>query len=827
MAGVVAVDFRIGGHDAVQRAIQTVTRSTERAAREQAKARQSGDQAAAKGAKEATKANAQRLTEEVSQEQAAALAKKKAITDVNRHRVSEARKAIETEADLYRKAFKEQVAAARQATRDKAAGDREATRTVQATRRSWLGGIGDGEKGSYSGAIGRGVNQGARAIAAPVLMAGMGAGLGAAGSAIEAQIDLNQRAALMQNATGQNIDFTKIAKTVSSTFGVDAGEVMSGFEKLGGKAGGAGFEALGKGPEAMVQTLTELGGIARAAGVSMADLGDVVGTLVNRGAKGKEIVDVVRGLVQQGKDGAVEFKDLATMLDESSGALLKFNMGTRERLTSAGGLSQIARTFGSKSAAEATTAVKALARDVAGKGDVIQGLTGGKVTGAKVIGGKVVKQLGGGVEIGTDASRSQMRDINVLLPEIIEGAIKAGNVSKLFGPGGVFTDESSTIAQPLVQAATQGVKMGDDGKYRIVDKAKGEQADAIGQAAMAAMLRQFEQAAADEGATRKDLANVMKQDGAQLSLALNKLKNDLGDQLAPSVAKLTTELTRLAPEVGKAGGAIVSAITTAIEYPLGAVAGVLGASVLKQVVSQFAANRIAAMSVQAAVVNMSGGTPGVPGGTPGAPGTPGTPTAPLPASASANTGKLVTSASPVLAALGVIGAGVAGFLGGIEAGDDKLAEFKKDDATRFERAATATDLASKIRTGKASPEDIEAARALTKTIANDMDPGTATDMWKKHMAKPWQELGKGNITLGNAAGALVSPVMGALGAMGELDSKANDTNTAEALHELNAALAGPLKLADGTSVTVSNLADLKVEVKTVARDNRAQPVNGS
>lgn len=833
------------------RSIRTITQETERGARAQVRAGQQANREQASAARAAAneekrqakevlavvkQANREKAQAEKQAAREAMAAKRQQATEEKRHAreaVAVVKQANREKAADQRRQEREALASARKIAREQASADREATRMAQAARRAWLGGIGDGEKGSYSGAVARGLGKGVKAVAAPVLTAGVGLGAGAAVSAAEAQLALGQRAALVQNTTGlTGVNFVKMAKTVSSKYGVDAGEVMGGFEKISAKAGTGGFEAMGKNAEEMTQTMLELGAVARSAGVSMTDLGDSVGTMVNRGVRGKDLVEVVRGLVQQGKDGAVEYNQLATMLDQSSGALLRFKMSDKDRIITAGGLTQLGRTFGRKSAEEATQSVSALARDLGSHADVVQKLTGGALTRVHTKGKKTVKivngrpvettvgdktedRWAGGVEVGTDTSRSQLRDINTLLPEIIMGAIKTGNVGKLTGAGGVFTDESAVLVSPLVQAAIQGVKKDGD-KYRLVGD--GEKADITGGDAIKTLLKQFEKAGSDASTTTKDLANVMKQDGAQLSLALNRLKNDLGDQLAPAISKLTAEAKNLGPALGKVSTALVGAVTTAIEYPLATAMGVIGASVGKSLLAQFLANRIAAMSVTAAVVNVTGG-----GGTP-----PGTPTGAW--DKAKGFGGTAVGAAGAGAIAGTVAAGavIGGTLGYVTAAasDEDLNRGRNQ---RGERAATATNLASKIRMGNASAEDIAQAKALTGQLSDDTKAGSFLSRFWKHSTSGVRELADGKVSAGNIASALppLAALRGIYGGVLEGQEKGMDKNSDAALKELQAALDKPTTLAPGTTINIGNVGEVAAAVnKGGGRDPTAQPIAG-
>ena len=548
MAGVIKIDFKVGNMADVERAlagISTAARnSASRAAREQAKA---GQQQVSQA-----KSNQAKM---LSDAEAAAQAQIGIIRKVNKARVEAAKSQLTLEKELASEASRietERANAASKARADRAA-DIAQRKTAAATARAEARATMAAAKEVAAVAENKRSNRMAVASgAAGGFKAGVGiigAGFSmAAGQAVRQQMGLEERAALLRSASGKSTkDFDSIAqaKGISNLTGVSADEVMGGFEKLSGKAGGGGLTEY-------TSQFTELAKVAHGAGVNMTDLGDTLGTLYNRGVKADSVVKVVEALVQQGKDGAVEFNQLAVLLDASSGALGRFKMNDSDRVMTAGGLSQFARTFGKKSAEESTNAVEDLARDMAGKADVIQRLTGGSLTRVTTTGKKTTKMVNGkkvvteegggtkdvyagGVEVGTDASRSQLKDINALLPAIIEGVVKTGNAGKLMGEGGIFTGNATAIAGPLLQAFTQGITKDKEGRFQLTKE--GETAGLTGRAAVEAMLKQFQSADVGAGTSQKAFDDRMAQSQAKMNVTIEKLKNDLGTQLAPIASK--------------------------------------------------------------------------------------------------------------------------------------------------------------------------------------------------------------------------------------------------------------------------------------------------
>ena len=732
MAKDVTIQFRVAGAADVAKAFEGIHSRAQRGAAAAVRAQQAS-------AKQTVAVNKRAANEMLSDEEALANAEIALIRKVNRARVEAAKSQVK---------LAQEVAA--QQDRINAAQERAARAS---NRRRTAGEIGAGAANGFK--------VGAALIGGAV-------GINAA-QAVRDQMGLEERAALLRNASGKSKkDFDSIAqaKKISNLTGVDAGEVMGGFEALSGKAGGGGLTEY-------VSKYEELAKVAHGAGVSMADLGNTLGTLYNRGIKADSVVKVIEALVQQGKDGAVEFNQLATLLDASSGALGRFKMDDATRVMTAGGLSQFARTFGKKSAEESTNAVEDLARDLSGKADVIQQLTGGTLTrvhakGTKTkkmvngrmveteVGGSTRDQYAGGVEVGTDANRAQLRDINTLLPDIIEGVVKSGNAGKLMGAGGIFTGNATAITGPLLQAFTSGIVKNSEGRFVLVKD--GEKAEMTGRGAVEALLKQFQAADVAPGTSQKAFDERMDTGKGKLNKQIQKIKNDLGDALAPYATK--------AIENPKTAMAAILGGSTALGVG-NVLAGKAGGALLDKLFPKTVAN----MNVTAATVVVGGGAPGVP--------TPGGGTAPVPAGGGG-------ALSKVAGVLGVVGAGIAGVFAGKDIADDMGA---KADAKRKgldTDIATATNLASKIRTGNASPEEIAKAQALQGSLDAESQKGFF-GRFAEGATAGVKGLAGGEVSLANVLSALPPVAMlrgaieGGFGGSGEKAVGAASSELADAL----------------------------------------------
>lgn len=802
MAPVVRIDLVVGGRGAVDRALASVSAT----ARQQAAAQAQAAQNAARAGADAQIREAERAAQAASRtNRRLALEDARIREEAIKRTAREAEKSARDTARVTAKAQQD-------ATRAAAKAAAEANARIS-QRRDFYGQVGQGAASGFKKGVG--------AVVGAAGLATGGLGLGLVQDSVKSQMDLEKRAALLENATGlrkdgkpgQQFDFMRSAKDVSNATGVSASETMGAYEKIAGKAGTAGINV------AKTQMM-ELAKVAVGAGVNITDLGDVVGTLVNRGIEGKDLVRTVEMLVQQGKDGAVEFKDLATLLDASSGALGKFNMQAGKRIAVAGGLSQMARTFGKKSAEEATNAVEDLARDLGGKADIVQALTGAKVVGTKVVGGEKKKVLGGGVEVGTDETRAQLRDITVLLPEIIDRAVKSGNAGKITGEGGIFTGNSVSIVAPLIQAVTKGIVKNKEGRYELAQD--GQKPTMTGKAAAEALLKQFNDAAPEAGASLDAFNNVMRTSAKQNELAMEQIKNELGESLTgaikeatPAIKLLASVTAEVAKDFAQSPKTMIAkfiAMTTllgAAEAGISKMVGALGQKALERLFPSL----VPQMTVTAGTVNVAGG-PGV-GSAAGA-------------GAGAGGGK----ASIVGNVLAVAGAGLAGWEVGQAVVGDMDKRLHKQDARATAREANATTLASRIRMGTATDADRTAAQKLLSDLKGEQDKGVGSRFIEGATAGA-RGLANGDVTLANIASLMPGVALARGVVEGGLATQqaGNDKNAGAAIAELQAALANPkpVALAPGTTmtVTVGNVNDIASAVgKGGGRDPAAQPIAG-
>jgi hypothetical protein len=306
--------------------------------------------------------------------------------------------------------------------------------------------------------------------------------------------------------------------------------------------------------------------------------------------------------------------------------------------------------------------------------------------------------------VGTDSSRAQLRDINKLLPDIIEGVVKTGNEGKLMGAGGIFTGNATAIAGPLLQAFKVGISKNKEGRYELTGD--GQKADVTGREAVEAMLKQFSEATMAPGERDKSFKAVMSTSEGKLNQQIQTFQNAMGDKLKPIVSSAVESPGTTAAGI-VAGGAALG----------GAKAGLGRLS--DAAMDKFFPKAISTMSVTAASV-VIGGPGGAAAGAASA------------ASSAGGTGASVAGAAAggasKLAKFGAAaGAGIAAF------GLTTAALEYADSGTKERRQAAqnpineSIGLAFKIRQGKGTDEDKAKAQALLGQLNKAKEESTWFD----------------------------------------------------------------------------------------------------
>lgn len=329
------------------------------------------------------------------------------------------------------------------------------------------------------------------------------------------------------------------AQATSKQHGVKTEDVLGLMGTVSARAGGA------KGLEAVRKDLDDITRTAVAAGVSMEDMGALYAGAMNAGVEpGKEIQQLMRDYVAQGKAGAVEIADLAAEAAKLGGAGRKFGGGA-SMLRRVTGLAQIA-VESAVSPEESRTVVVDMLREMS-QAEKITAL------------GK------GGVKVS--GANGKLRDPAELLADTIH-SIESGNKlgkyggktsdAKLGAYGYVFTGASNQLAMNLRDTYMKAGG-GEAGRQAVLARVN-------------TASKPFEMTAEQRD---KEYANIEKTNAFQIDKAIADFKVE--------IAKLLPEITKILPELTKLTQGFAKIAVWAGQNPFKAVMAVFAASIAKEV----------------------------------------------------------------------------------------------------------------------------------------------------------------------------------------------------------------------------------------------------
>lgn len=599
VADIVRVCFEAGGHNEVARAFDSVAAKMARFEKSTSQSAAGGVRDRVRGAQQESKAREAAmaaLAKEAARWEAdasksadkAAKAKVKSDADANRARLREETELARQKARIldnsarYAGRVAEQQASAeiRQAERvgreRVRIAERAARETTERTKK-----FASGATGIMGGATSR-VLGGVGMLGGAALA--IGGGLSFADS-IRGELEAGRSAAVLSNsafqrgaggASGTRVDPAALvakAKSIQAATGLSKGEVLSGMQAFVAKTGHA--EILGADDTSVLEGAK----LAKATGSSFADVMNAQGILV---AQNKDFqkdpakaAEMLRNVVAQGKMGAVEMTDLASIAGKitASSAMYEGDQGAAQRKLLA--LSQIVFPVAG-SADETATSITHLGADALKHSSNLQGLD---------LFDKKSGRIKGGPE-----------DI---LTKVL-GAT-GGNIGKIQALG--FGERSIRAFEALAPDY-----------QRALESSHGDKKAAM--ASIGGQIGQFTNATMSKQDVDSDLAVVMSSRAEKLDQAMIRLKEILADKGVPILDKFVTALEGNMPQIEAGIGTAAKWFEWFSEHP----AEGIGALILANVAKDLAGAAIGEGVKKAITALLGAGGGGAPVPTPGAGG---------------------------------------------------------------------------------------------------------------------------------------------------------------------------------------------------------------
>lgn len=785
MAGVVKIDFKIGGADAVARAISTVLKSSERAIRQSTQNEQKANRERVSGAAGASRsviAEQRKVASEQRRMEREAVA---VVRQANREKVQEERRASAEVVAVVRQANREKMAEERKLENEKRRAENQAKNRAEQNakeRNRLLGGmVGGGVSGAAHGVatLGRGAGalvRGGMGLAGSLMSeSDVEFGLG---RAIRGRADLEKRAIDLSNSgyqeNGKGIQTQRIdprtlmkeASAVGMASALDpsqAVEGMAGFTKVTGDLATARalLPDISKFARA---TGTDLAQAVAAAGEMGKAMGDAATNEEEARQKAAAIMQVMKGVAGQGKLGSIEMSDWAKGGARYAAAAQQFEGNAGANMLKVGMLGQEARGGGGAwNPATAAAAVSGLVTTFTtpsrkkafdSMGISLKG-EGGKLRDPVAIISEAIDKTGG--------------DINKLQPmfaNVVGARAMRGLSNKYLEGSGGRTDEASKAKgrakmQEEIDLLTKGAVMTD----KDIDASNAASMNSL-EAKAQIFQQRLDQIAGDMAdkliPAMLKFAPVAEQGAAILTKFI--------EAVAPNADQLAKALGQLAPAAAQAATMLAKLIGGAVESPKAAAALLVGGMAAKGALGVAAGSSL----VQGAIGSGVGALAG---------------------SAKAAGAGLLAKGGGALAAGGtvaaVVGAAVAGGMLGTMVTDSQDQQYKDRTKTRQALGNESTVLQQKMFQGTASESDIKRARELTGQLRATANDGSFS--------------GKVDKMLGDDSAARAGEQAAALEAA---LSKAIPKQDPAAM---GAAMAGPIAEAVGTAVAAANAQNPKVQ----------------
>jgi|GEM_PF-2975309 len=558
------------GRSAKEREYQRLAREADRWAKQAQRDTERAEQAKVRARERAARAASQTFSRETREAERAEQAKVRAA-EKSAAAIARIRERSATMAGQYaERQAREEARAAQRWSRGAARAEARQLRENERFGDRWGGRI----MSATSNAVGM-VRSGATRLAGTMMQLGGGYSLA---DSLSESANLERSAALLSNSAylpgkNQRPDVAKIvaqARAASVATGLDANELVEGTRAYVAKssdfAGGMG-------------NMQFFGKLAKSSGTSFGDVAKTAGILrvQNKNLDESAMKQLLLDVVMQGKQGAVEFEDLARSAGKITRTSSSFAGNQTDNQRKLLGLAQIAiRTSGSVD--ESATVLSNLSADATKHADKV------------------------GAVIGKDFlnDRGQIaKGPEEFLADVMEKT--GGNMAKIqsMGFGARSMKMFQALAPTFEEAETQAGRGTAAGR-------------AAGRAAVLKDIGAVTTAKYDENTLEQDFGVVMKTSAEGFERAVRTLKAEVGDKLIPEFAKFIPIMQRLTPTLQRFLDGVVKVADWATEHPF---AG-LAAAVTLSITSELAKAAIGDLIKRA----ISGSLGGAGGGAAGAGG---------------------------------------------------------------------------------------------------------------------------------------------------------------------------------------------------------------
>lgn len=367
-----------------------------------------------------------------------------------------------------------------------------------------------------------------------------------------------------QGAAGVRQNPTTIlaeARAAANAAAMDTGDALEGLSRFVKKSSDL---ATGR------ALLADLAKYAKATGSDFGDVADAAGDIAKKLGdvpdKAEKVKSIMMVLAKQGKLGAIDMSDMATVISTMISPANRFAEGQAKAMVELGTALQIAKGY-SKGPAQAATSVANFAADLTSKA----GLKGLRGAGFK------------DEDIFADKGKTKVKSVEDIVVKALE--LTSGDLTKI----------SATFSNKRSAAVLNAFN-------DIFSKAGG---GAAGTAAIRGTFKQY-----GAGASPKDLQEQLSAQMGTTQSKVQLLNNRLEEIAESAAAKVIPALEKLAPDLVTAADAIARLAVFVAENPFKSV-GILAAASIAGSIAKAAVGEVAGKALVGAISSMPKGSFGI------------------------------------------------------------------------------------------------------------------------------------------------------------------------------------------------------------------------
>lgn len=368
-------------------------------------------------------------------------------------------------------------------------------------------------------------------------------------SATAQSIALQSGSAVGKKGSVSKEKVLKTAERLATTQGFSTEEALGAVGQFIAKTGDA---------DMALKTIEDLGELANATDADLKDLATSAGLAFNadKTMGAEKLMKIMRQLSAQGREGALDMRDLAGSLSRITATANQFKGDLFQNINTLGGLAQLSMAKGTAtSPAEATESVASLSQDIAGNEQDFQKA---------------------GIQI-KDKYGQLLDPEQIIRNAVFSTAADGTKLQKLFGRRSFRAVQGyATEFQKNYAEARASGKSEEEARQIGLDKAS-------------ELLKTFTDAELSKQQVEKEAAIRKEEADKKMAIVMEQLRTEVGNRLVPELIKLIPTLQQLIPHIANLTEKFIKLVEWIGKNPFQAAVAGLGAVIAKAFITEIAA----------------------------------------------------------------------------------------------------------------------------------------------------------------------------------------------------------------------------------------------